>query len=84
MTGDAVNNGVRSYLTPAQNEERRRSHSEKNEIDGDFEVQNLAIRAGTGDDDCGEPLQNNCNYRRLRFSESFPTLAKKSPSRAIA
>jgi len=56
MAGRSINGRIRSDLTPAQNKQRRRSHSEENEIDGDLEVQDLAVGTRTGDDDRSNSL----------------------------
>src|SRR5439155_19948778 len=51
----------------------------KNEIDGYFEVQNLAISSGTGDNDCCQPLKDNRHYGRSRFFKQFADALKEKP-----
>ena len=50
MSRRAIDRSGRSNLAAAQNKKRCRCHPEENEIDGDFEIQDLAIFSGASDD----------------------------------
>src|SRR6266576_162177 len=64
---------------PAQNKERCRCHSKKNEIDSHCKVQNLAICPRTGDYDCRYTLKDDRDYRRSRSSRQFTDALKEKP-----
>src|SRR5574338_1244302 len=79
MTWNPVTNRVGSNSMVPQNEESRRGHSEKDEIDSNFEIQNLTVCTGTGDEDRGEPLYDNRSDWRLGFSKQFAHALEEKP-----
>src|SRR4029453_6385453 len=79
MSRRTVDSGTQSDLPPAHNEERRCRHSEKDEINSYFEIQDLSICSRAGDYRRCQTLQDNRSYRRSRPSREFADALKEKP-----
>src|SRR6266496_1290219 len=77
MARHSIDHSIRADAAPPQNQQGCRGHSEENEINSYFEIEDLSIRSRNSNEKRRQPLENNRDNGRSRLSEQFADACKE-------